>query len=43
MFGCEGSDYIVVIFGYCLNVESVIIWKDVLGVLNVDLCYFLSI
>ena len=34
--GREGSDYSAAIFAYCLNAESVIIWKDVPGVLNAD-------
>ncbi|MDT0690779.1 aspartate kinase [Salegentibacter sp. F188] len=34
--GREGSDYTAAIFAYCLNAESVIIWKDVPGVLNGD-------
>ncbi len=38
--GREGSDYTAAIFGYCLNAESVTIWKDVKGVLNADPRYF---
>ena len=38
--GREGSDYTAGIFAYCLNVESVTIWKDVDGVLNADPRYF---
>ncbi len=34
--GREGSDYTAAIFAYCLNAESVTIWKDVIGVLNAD-------
>ncbi len=34
--GREGSDYTAGIFAYCLNAESVSIWKDVPGVLNAD-------
>ena len=34
--GREGSDYSAAIFAYCLNAESVTIWKDVTGVLNAD-------
>ena len=34
--GREGSDYSAGIFAYCLNAESVSIWKDVPGVLNAD-------
>ncbi|MGB3344768.1 MAG: aspartate kinase [Aequorivita sp.] len=38
--GREGSDYTAAIFGYCLNAESVTIWKDVPGVMNADPSYF---
>jgi aspartate kinase len=38
--GREGSDYTAAIIGYCLNAESVTIWKDVPGVLNADPRYF---
>ncbi|MDO5969211.1 aspartate kinase [Flavivirga aquimarina] len=38
--GREGSDYTAAIYGYCLNAESVTIWKDVPGVLNADPRYF---
>ena len=34
--GREGSDYSAGILAYCLNAESVTIWKDVNGVLNAD-------
>ncbi|MGX1024393.1 aspartate kinase [Psychroflexus sp. MBR-150] len=34
--GREGSDYTAGIIAYCLNAESVTIWKDVPGVLNGD-------
>ena len=34
--GREGSDYTAGIFAYCLNADSVTIWKDVPGVLNAD-------
>ena len=34
--GREGSDYTAGIFAYCLDAESVTIWKDVPGVLNAD-------
>ena len=34
--GREGSDYSASIFGYCLNVNALTIWKDVPGVLNAD-------
>lgn len=40
--GREGSDYTAAIFAYCLNAESVTIWKDVDGVLNADPRYFSS-
>ena len=36
----EGSDYTAAIFAYCLNAESVTIWKDVPGILNADPRYF---
>lgn len=38
--GREGSDYTAAIFAYCLNAESVTIWKDVPGVLNADPRHF---
>ena len=38
--GREGSDYTAAILGYCLDAESVTIWKDVSGVLNADPRYF---
>ncbi len=38
--GREGSDYTAAIFAYCLNANSVTIWKDVDGVLNADPRYF---
>ena len=34
--GREGSDFTAGMFAYCLNAESLTIWKDVLGVLNAD-------
>jgi len=34
--GREGSDYSAAIYAYCLNAQSLIIWKDVPGVLNAD-------
>ena len=34
--GREGSDYTAAILAYCLNAQSVTIWKDVPGVLNAD-------
>jgi aspartate kinase len=38
--GREGSDYTAAIFAYCLNAESVTIWKDVPGMLNADPKWF---
>jgi aspartate kinase len=38
--GREGSDYTAAIFAYCLQAESVTIWKDVPGVMNADPRYF---
>ena len=38
--GRDGSDYTAAIFAYCLNAESVTIWKDVPGVLNADPRWF---
>ncbi|MCL4140693.1 UNVERIFIED_CONTAM: hypothetical protein GTU68_013669 [Idotea baltica] len=38
--GREGSDYTAAILAYCLNAESVTIWKDVPGVLNADPRFF---
>lgn len=38
--GREGSDYTAAIFAYCLDAQSVTIWKDVPGVLNADPKYF---
>lgn len=34
--GREGSDYSAAIFSHCLDAESMVIWKDVPGVLNAD-------
>jgi aspartate kinase len=34
--GREGSDYTAGIFAYCLDAQSVTIWKDVKGFLNAD-------
>ena len=34
--GREGSDYTAAILAYCLQAESVTIWKDVPGLLNAD-------
>lgn len=38
--GREGSDYTAAIYAYCLNANSVTIWKDVAGVLNADPRHF---
>lgn len=38
--GREGSDFSAAIFAYCLNAESVTIWKDVPGMLNADPKFF---
>lgn len=38
--GREGSDYTAAILAFCLNAESVTIWKDVPGVLNADPKWF---
>lgn len=38
--GREGSDFTAAIIAYCLNAESMTIWKDVPGVLNADPRYF---
>ena len=38
--GREGSDYTAAIFAYSLDVESVTIWKDVIGLLNADPKFF---
>jgi aspartate kinase len=38
--GREGSDYSAGIFSYCLDAESLTIWKDVEGVLNADPRFF---
>lgn len=34
--GREGSDYSAAVFAYCLQAESLTIWKDVPGVMNSD-------
>ena len=34
--GREGSDYSAAIFSYCLDAESMTVWKDVPGILNAD-------
>ncbi|HQU99711.1 MAG: aspartate kinase [Bacteroidia bacterium] len=38
--GREGSDYTAAIIAYCLDAQSVTIWKDVSGVLNADPKFF---
>ena len=38
--GREGSDYTAAIIAYCLDADSLTIWKDVDGVLNADPRYF---
>lgn len=38
--GREGSDYSAAIFGYCLQADSLTIWKDVPGVYNADPRFF---
>lgn len=38
--GREGSDFTAGILAYCLNAESVTIWKDVPGMLNADPKWF---
>ncbi|MBR1834480.1 MAG: aspartate kinase [Bacteroidales bacterium] len=38
--GREGSDYSAAILSYCLNADSMTIWKDVPGFLNADPKYF---
>ncbi len=38
--GLEGSDYSAAIFAYCVNAQSVTVWKDVEGILNADPRYF---
>lgn len=38
--GREGSDYTAAIIAYCLNAESMTIWKDVPGVMNADPRHF---
>ncbi len=38
--GREGSDYTAAIYAYCLNANTVTIWKDVPGVLSADPRYF---
>lgn len=38
--GREGSDYSAAILAYCLDAESITIWKDVPGFLNADPKFF---
>ena len=38
--GREGSDYSAAVLAYCLDAESVTIWKDVPGFLNADPKFF---
>lgn len=38
--GREGSDFTASVFAYCLNALSVVVWKDVDGLLNADPVYF---
>lgn len=38
--GRESSDYTTAILAYCLNAESITIWKDVPGVMNADPKWF---
>ena len=38
--GREGSDYTAAILAHLLNADKMIIWKDVLGILNADPDYF---
>lgn len=38
--GREGSDYTAAILAYCIDAESITIWKDVPGVLNADPKWF---
>lgn len=38
--GREGSDFTASVFAYCLDAESVVVWKDVEGLLNADPVYF---
>jgi aspartate kinase len=34
--GRDGSDFTAAIFGFCLDADSVTIWKDVPGIMNAD-------
>jgi aspartate kinase len=34
--GREGSDYTAAIYSYCLNAESMTVWKDVPGIMSAD-------
>jgi aspartate kinase len=36
----EGSDFSAAILAYCMDAEEVIIWKDVIGLLNADPKYY---
>jgi aspartate kinase len=38
--GREGSDFSAAIFAWCLDAESLTVWKDVDGLLNADPVYF---
>ena len=38
--GCEGSDYSASVLSYCLDAESMTIWKNVPGFLNADPKFF---
>ena len=38
--GREGSDFTASILAHCLQAEEVVIWKDVVGVLNADPRFF---
>jgi len=38
--GLEGSDYSAAILAYCVNAQSMTVWKDVEGILNADPRYF---
>lgn len=38
--GLEGSDYSAAILAYCVNAQSVTVWKDVDGILNADPRHF---
>lgn len=38
ILGCGGLDYSVVLFVEVINVKSVYIWIDVVGIFSIDLC-----